>query len=332
MEQFLIERIQNYTLDRKVLSIDSNDRDKSRWPNSNEFEISTPQVYNNIESIRLLSIQIPNQLYNISEHLQNNKMIIKKASTTYTITLKDGFYNNTELCQSIETDVNKNSTIISDLSVSYNSVSQKPHFISQTSDFSLIFQDSTITYNNSSCVKNIYDQHSNWGLGYILGFNNKNYVQTNTQSNANDPDLYFYHNNTQLALANSKVIIPPNKLELNQNQFIYLELDKYNSCDEIKPYINNTLYNTNTGLVNSFFAKIPIRFSNFNQTLSFKDDIDSLSFYQPVIEKLGKLKIKFRYHNGLLVDLQNNNISFNLEINQIRNELKNYDVRKPIKY
>ena len=39
---------------------------------SNEFEIITPQIYTNVESLRLLNIKLPNQLYNISENLQNN--------------------------------------------------------------------------------------------------------------------------------------------------------------------------------------------------------------------------------------------------------------------
>ena len=97
MEQLLIERLQNFTLDRKIVSIDTNDRDKSRWPNANEFEVSLPQTYTNVESIRLLNIQIPNKLYNISEHLQNNKMIIKCNSDKFMITLEDGYYNNSNM-------------------------------------------------------------------------------------------------------------------------------------------------------------------------------------------------------------------------------------------
>ena len=56
---------------------------------------------------------------------------------------------------------------------------------------------------------------------------------------------------------------------------------------------------------------------------------NNLSYFQPPIEKLSKLRIKIRYHNGMLVDLQNFNISMVFEINQIRNEMKDYNVRKP---
>ena len=341
MEEFLIERLQNFTLDRKVLSIDTNDRDKSRWPNSNEFEVSTPQVYTNVESIRLLSIQMPNKLYNISEHLQNNKMIVQNGSDKLLITLDDGYYSNSHICETIKNKVELGyGWTTGTFRVDFNNVSQKIHFTSPSKDFSFVFLDPDITYNTSSittCNNNVLDQHSNWGLGYMLGFDNKNWVESHAVSDTSNSDIFFHYNSTLIVPNGIGVIIPPKRTELNQNQYIYLELDKYNSSDEIKPYINDRLNNTNTGLVNSYFAKIPIKYNvyngnSINQSLTFKDDMDSLSFYQPPIEKISKLKIKFRYHNGIPVDLDNFNISFNLEINQIRNAMKNYEVRKPIKY
>ena len=171
--------------------------------------------------------------------------------------------------------------------------------------------------------------------GRPKGFDNKNFVSSTAQLDANSPELYFYHNNTQNLSSAAGVIVPPNKLNLDFNQFVYLEIDKYNTSDEIKPFINDRLNNTNTGLVNSYFAKIPIRFKSdgVNQSLSCKEDfIDSLSYYQPTIEKISKFKIKLRYHNGILADLGNYNISLTLEINQIRNEMKNYNVRTPFKF
>jgi len=345
MEHFLIERLQNFTLDRKILSIDTNDRDKSRWPNPNEFEVSLPQTYSNVESIRLLNIQIPNKLYNISEHLQNNKMIIQSGSDKLLITLEDGYYSNSHICETIQNKVRLGFGYdwISNnvFNVDFNSISQKPHFTSANKEFSFIFLDSDISYNtysNSPCNNNIYDQHSNWGLGNILGFDNKQRVESYPVSDPSNSDIFFYYNSNQLIPTSAAgVIVPPKQMELNQNQFIYLDVDKYNTSDEIKPFINDRLNNTNSGLVNSYFAKIPIQYklydiNSINQSLSSKDDfIDSFSYYQPPIEKISKLKIKFRYHNGLPVDLANFNISLTLEINQIRNEMKNYDVRTPFK-
>ena len=339
MEQFLIDRLQNYTLDRKILSIDTNDRDKSRWPNANEFEIFTPQVYNNVESIRLLSIQIPNKLYNISEHLQNNKLIIKSGPNEKLITIDDGHYTDQRLCNALQHKVRNNFSSLGDnFYVELNEVSKKAHIVSKDNSFSFVFND--ISYcANGNCVNNVYDQHSNWGLGSVLGFDNKNLVNSSPQMDPSSSELYLYYlpedkNNKILSSDSSAsgVIIPPNKLNIEFNQYIYLEIDKYNTCDEIKPFINNR-FNNNIGLVNSYFAKIPIKLNTEtpNQSLSTKEDSnDSFSYYQPPIEKISKFKFKFRYHNGILVDLDNYNISFTLEINQIRNTIKTYDVRKPV--
>ena len=345
MNEFLIERLQNFTLDRKILSVDTNDRDINRWKNPNEFEVSCPQTYTNVESIRLVNIQYPTNLNNISEHLQNNKMIVKNGSDKLLITLDDGYYSNSHICDTIQNKVRLGFgsawTPNNVFNVDFNNVSQKPHFTSTNKDFSFIFFDPDISYNtssNSPCNNNVYDQHSNWGLGHNLGFDNKQWVESHAVHDTSNSDIFFYYNSNQLVPTSAVgAIIPPKQIELNQNQFIYLEIDKYNTSDEIKPFINDRLNNTNTGLVNSYFAKIPIKYNTYNgnsinQSLTTKDDfIDSLSYYQPPIEKISKLKIKFRYHNGLPVDLGNFNISLTLEFNQIRNEMKTYDVRKPFR-
>jgi len=109
-----------------------------------------------------------------------------------------------------------------------------------------------------------------------------------------------------------------------------IEAEKLNNADEIKPYLIDKINNTNSGIVNSFFAKVPIIKSNYNQSINNKECyIEGVSYYQPPLEKISKIKFRFRYHNGLLVDFQNFNVSLTLEINQIRNEIKNYDVRSP---
>ena len=46
-------------------------------------------------------------------------------------------------------------------------------------------------------------------------------------------------------------------------------------------------------------------------------------------DEISKLNIKLSYHNVMMIDLQNNTISLTFEINQIRNEMKDYNVRKP---
>lgn len=318
MAHQLIERKQNFTLDRKILSVDTNDRDIDKWPNPCDFEVSCPQSYNNIESIRLLNIQTPNKFYNISEYLQNNKFKIDISGTnSFFIILEDGYYTIKNLVNSLN-----NATTIT---VKHNEVNNKIYF-GHDNSFTMYFNDSDLSYNNcyNSNYNNIYKQHSKWGLGAILGFN-KEIVTSSEQKNKQK----FQHESSNWS--NGYYIIePPKAVDLDEYQNIYIEIDKLNKSDEIKPYVVDKINNTNSGIMNSFFAKVPIFKNEQNQSINAKDFcIEGVSYFQPPLENINKLKIKIRYHNGLLVDLQNYNISMTFEINQIRNEIKDYNVRTP---
>jgi len=328
MAHQLIERKQNFTLDRKVLSVDTNDRDINKWPNPCEFEVSCPQSYNNIESIRLLNIQTPNKFYNISEYLQNNKLIIDVSGVEpEIITLDDGYYSIQNLVNSLNNDLSVNPI---NIKVKHNEVNNKIYFGHDTSGFDLTFNSKDLSY-NKNCkdlnyhYNNIYKQHSKWGLGAILGFNKKT-VSSKKESTKNQ----FKYDTGQWVSNDDNIIESFKAVDLDEYQNIYIEVDKLNKSDEIKPYVVDKINNTNSGIMNSFFAKVPIIKNEQNQSINTKDFcIEGVSYFQPPLENINKLKIKIRYHNGLLVDLQNYNISMTFEINQIRNEIKDYNVRTP---
>ena len=320
----LIKTSHNFVLDRKVLFIDSNDRDIERWPNASEFEINCPQNYTSVESLRLLNINLPNFFYNISEQLQTNKMIVYHDISLHTITLEDGYYNYTQLQDALRT---KFIAIDNRFDVSYNSINRKFTFLfTQTNGvtFDLRF-DLPNNYNCSKTnyITDVYAQHSNWGLGYILGFDKKKYTSSSFRHNSNSNGNGNDNTHEQL--------FAPNPCNLEDNKCIYIELEKYNKCDEIKPFLYYTYNNANSGIVNSAFAKIPIYPFQDNKGLVNDGYFENISYYQPPIEKITKFKLKFRYHNGILVDFHNFNVSLALEINQIRNEMNNYEVRSPYK-
>tara|TARA_Y100000768_G_scaffold388333_1_gene383622 strand:- start:472 stop:1431 length:960 start_codon:yes stop_codon:yes gene_type:complete len=316
MNKNLINKLQNYTLDTKVLSIDSNDRDKNKFPNPSEFEISCPQDYCNVESIRVLNIKLPYNIYNITEDLQNNKLSVSNNSNNKDIILIDGHYDINELIDNIKKNIN---TFDSTMNITLDSITNKISFISDNS-FQLNFtKDLSYNLDCNNLYKNnlnykVYDQHSDWGLGSIIGFEKKIY-------------------NSQLS-DNSYIIVSPYQFVLNSDNIInhaYMEIDKFNCCDEIVPYKNSKNSSGNNGIVNSFFSKIPILSLTNSILINSPGDnyLTNYGYYQPPIEKISKLKFRFRYHNGQIINLSNKNVSFTLEINQIRNEIKNYDVRTP---
>ena len=69
-----IQREQTYVLEKKNLSIHSEDRDYTQFPNSNHFSIDIGEAMTNVESVRLVSYAFPNNCYNISTSYQNTKL------------------------------------------------------------------------------------------------------------------------------------------------------------------------------------------------------------------------------------------------------------------
>ena len=316
----------SYSIDSKILFIDSNDRDIAKWPNSSEFEITCPQVYNNVQSLNLLNIVLPNTIYNISDYLQNNKLVITISGLAeQIITLEDGYYDVETLRSSLQNKINELSGNVL-MYIGYNKVNHKFYFgrknnsIPNIGFFQLKF-DKQLTY-SSSCVtnSNVYSQHSNWGLGYILGFDKKTYSSRVIDSSNNlkfdYSDIYWIDTSSASVISS----LYPHTLDANEN--IYIELEKYNKCDDLKPYLSYNYNNSNSGIVNSAFAKIPLHAANSGTNTALLDhEISScVSYFKPPIEKIAKLKIKIRYHNNMLVNLQNANISLSLIINQVSKE------------
>jgi len=118
---------------------------------------------------------------------------------------------------------------------------------------------------------------------------------------------------------------------------IYLEVNKYNTYDEIYPYSSSTstsYKNDYCAKTNSAFAKIPVTSIPYGITFESSNGfLNNMSYFDPPLEKLSKLEFKFRYHDGRLVDFQDFPFTFTIEVNMLRNEmLKTYNIRSPIIY
>jgi len=124
----------------------------------------------------------------------------------------------------------------------------------------------------------------------------------------------------------------PMLLDILGDSVMYMEMEKYNSYDELYPYsvaTTNNYGNDYGGIVRSAFAKIPITASPnriiFDSTNAY---LTNLTQFNPPLERIQKLKFKFRYHNGRLVNFSNTPLNFTIEINQFRNEIpKQQNVR-----
>ena len=132
-------------------------------------------------------------------------------------------------------------------------------------------------------------------------------------------------------------ISAPYTIKIMGERTIYMEVDKYNSYDELMPFSEHTsnMYNNDyNGRVDVAFAKIPITAMPNGLTWESRNGLlQNITVFDPPLERVQKLKFKFRYHDGRLVDFQDFPFDFTIEFNRLKNEIeKHYCVRVPELY
>lgn len=234
--------------------------------------------------------------------------------------------------------------------VAYNSVSMDLWFGNRADKFELTNDSNVynkITTSNSMCMqKNVVASDADWGLPAHLGFlkqqNNTSMtvaeinsafgnVQPNQYLNALHASIdqtalvprFFYEKgaagfwiSTNIPNASIYFLNAPTKVAMLGDAHFYIEIDKLNCIDETVPYkmsqFTQTTNQTNS-IVNSAFAKIPI--SDKPIAYCFNEaSYGPYKMFNPPTDMQRKLKVKMRYHNGMLVDFGNNPYSFMIEL------------------
>ena len=228
----------------------------------------------------------------------------------------------------------------------YNSVSQKIWFGNTTDGFTLTnttqlekFTSPDFYYCGS---KSVAPDFSNWGLPANLGLsrcdtvslnptsvilNNQSQVQPQAQTiNGNVTPRFFYGDvfpgdngywllpNPALPGCQVNWVECPNKINLMGPAYFYMEIVGFNCIDETQPYNVSPYTFANgsaNGIVNSSFAKIAVPTTPISQW--FDRDQSPYKQFVPPAERIRKLQILLRYHNGALVDFSTFDYSFTLE-------------------
>ncbi len=74
-------RSQNYVIVRRLLTLHSEDRDACKWPSSSHFEVELPEPITNVQSMRLVNLTLPQNLYVFSRTMQNTKMWVSDQTS-----------------------------------------------------------------------------------------------------------------------------------------------------------------------------------------------------------------------------------------------------------
>ena len=192
--------------------------------------------------------------------------------------------------------------------------------------------------------RNISPDFKHWGLPGYLGFTRCDI--TASEQTSIDQNRFYYGDvvsgdngfwltpNPVLANSTAYFIIAPLSLNIRHPSYFYMDISLLNSIDETAPYnFSKFTQETNqtNGKVKSSFAKIPLIFNdNENNYYEDKKEANFYKIFTPPVERIRKLNIRLRYHNGMLVDFNNSDFTFVLEFGIMRpqNNL-GYNIRVP---
>lgn len=267
-----------------------------------------------------------------------------KVNDAWIIEIQEGIFTPQQLVTEIQ---NKMNDIINDFlksqgvllpylnfKVHYDSVANEIYFGNLEDSFT-IKASTKIPYTVSCEQPDVYCRHTRWGLPWNLGFDKNDFPAYGLLESNGDKDIIFYYNDMTSpdyvwlkagTTAATYVVKAPSQLKLQGDKVIYMEIDKYNYVDELEPYSKSTtsLYNNDFGgKVNSSFVVIPVNgCGNSTNPMYYFDSTNILLYncgigYNPPIERISRLKFKFRYHDGRLVDFKDTPIHFTLEFNQL---------------
>jgi len=224
-----------------------------------------------------------------------------------------------------------------DFVIVYNEVSQKIWFGNRSGLFILSNID-----NNSSYILNSNDNiipnpsftsapcppsktplpnYTNWGLPSYLGLPRNPVTSTYVSGVTPMPRLYYLPAsasywitpNPNILGCSVSFIEAENTINVNGPAYFYMDLSHLNNIDETNPYnlSNFTLHTNETNSrVNSSFAKILIPNSCSECVV---ENNKAYKIYNPPAERIRKIKLRMRYHNGQLVDFGSGEYSFTLE-------------------
>jgi hypothetical protein len=175
------------------------------------------------------------------------------------------------------------------------------------------------------------------GLPFYLGLNTCALDSENVSSPIASPQSiprFYYQNLTDLSLSNGFWLTPntdlsgaainyiqaPMKINLLGPSYFYIDIAGLNYVDETSPFNVSQFTisrNQTNSVVNSSFAKIGVTTSPNSQFFNYLP-MDSYKYFNPPAERIRRLRVKLRYHNGQYVNFSNAPFSFTLEFTVLK--------------
>lgn len=152
----------------KYINFDTRFRDEYNYNTVSNYNITLPERLNEVHNISITNVEIPNTFFNISGNFGNSSFKITSGATVKTITVPDGYYNQTTLKTAINNAITNAGSPFSSGGVAFdisgNYASFTPNALTATINFDVDPSGNFNKYNFKS------------RLGWLLGFRNQFYT------------------------------------------------------------------------------------------------------------------------------------------------------------
>lgn len=283
---------------RKTIVIDSRDRQFTPQSSPGEYTVTLPAVYQNVYSASLRSAEIPFSFYTFSACAGNTSISVTTGVTTATVTIPDGNYTASGLAGALQTALNS-AGLTGTFTCSYSSSTGKLTITNNSSSFTLNLNQNDPK--NTACGKATNFTFETWqNLAYFLGFN----FETTVSS----------------SIGGVETVIGDFAMNPSPATYILMELGILNKIDE------TAIDNKKSGRINGAFAKIPVNVNTGDYVFIQDTGTSPLNYrvYNPPIGKLSQLQVKFRQHDGRVIDFNGVEHSFTLELELLDNNFDEY--------
>lgn len=272
----------------KTLLVDS--RDRNPLQTQSAYTVTLPKTYENVYSVTLRSAEIPKSWYGFSAAAGNTSMTVTVSATPYTVTIPDGNYTASTLAAALQTAMSASGA--GTFTVTYSSTTGLITIVRSTGNFTLSFASQSQTKSGQV----VPSTATWWGLGYFLGFNKIDYTSSGSS------------------------LTGAFQVQVEPFNYILMELDFINKEDE------TSIDNRMSGRVDGAFAKIPTQPASSGNVIYFREWCCPMnkSVMYPPLSQLRTLNIKFRFHDGTLVNFNNSDHSLTLEFELLESNFDEY--------
>jgi hypothetical protein len=271
----------------------------------------------------------------------------------FIITIEEGSYTSQQIARELTNKMNEIVTIFitnylitinssnlntftsnggySEFVVAFNEVENNLWFGNSSSNFIITNSNETLYGPNSTntlnqCSNYSLPEFNYWGLPAYLGFS-RNDVSGVPVTNNIIPRFYYgdylpgdngywLPSNSTLPGSSVYFLKTPYKLNIKGPSFYYVDIKELNCIDETSPFnLSNFTLTTNStnSRVNSAFARVSVGTNQSSITPWVNISDNPYKLFVPPAERLRRLHICVRNHNGQLVNFNNYEFSFMLE-------------------